>query len=501
MKIETETDIEHLRQMALLLEAANEKLCRRITELKRELASLKGKEGENLELEIELLKEELSAQRRALYGRSSERRVLGEGKGPAEEREVHCGHGPREQRDLPIVEQVHELDEADRICPQCGGELREWEGQFERAEEVDVVERSFKLVIHRRQKYRCECGSSIETALGPPKLIAGGRYSIGFATEVVIAKYCDHVPLARQVKQMARAGLRIDTQTLWDQLFALSRHLEPTYEALHDYVLSYPVIGADETTWRLMEKKKSRKWWAWSVVRPDAVCYRVLPSRSADAAREVLKDYRGCVMADGYGAYGALKRQCDNGRDGPRFELANCWAHVRRKFIEAEEHYPQAREGLEKIEKLYEIEARARERNGPGRLSYLAELRRKESCLIVGDIRKWMLSQGALPRSSLGKAIGYTLDLWPGLCRFLDNPAIPIDNNQTERGMRAVAVGRKNHYGSRSIRGTRVAGLFYSLIESAKLSGLEPAAYLKEATRRAIASPGTVTLPRDLVTP
>ena len=109
-----------------------------------------------------------------------------------------------------------------------------------------------------------------------------------------------------------------------------------------------------------------------------------------------------------------------------------------------------------------------------------------------------LMNQAALPRSGLGKAVGYALTLWDGLVRFADDARIPIDTNLVERGMRPVAVGRKNHHGSKSERGTRVAALFYTLIESAKLAGIEPAGYLADATRRAIHNAGTVTLPRDL---
>ncbi len=117
---------------------------------------------------------------------------------------------------------------------------------------------------------------------------------------------------------------------------------------------------------------------------------------------------------------------------------------------------------------------------------------------MIDEIRTWLMTQRALPRSSLGKAIAYTSGLWPGLVRFLGDPKIPLDTNGVERALRGVVVGRKNHYGSRSERGTRVAALFYSLIESTKLCGVEPRAYLGEATRRAIRDPGRVTLPRDL---
>lgn len=169
-------------------------------------------------------------------------------------------------------------------------------------------------------------------------------------------------------------------------------------------------------------------------------------------------------------------------------------AHARRGFVEAESAYPKAKEMIELIGKLYAVEARAHDGERD-----LGELRRTESAAIVGKIKGWLASTVATPRSSLGKAILYVLDLWRELELYLTDARIPIDNNATERGMRGLAVGRKNHYGSRSERGTKVAALFYSLIESAKLAGVNPKAYLREAARRAIASRGAVTLPRELL--
>ena len=155
---------------------------------------------------------------------------------------------------------------------------------------------------------------------------------------------------------------------------------------------------------------------------------------------------RRLALADGYGAYDALSRA------GPGFTLAHCWAHVRRKFIEAEAHYPApCRKLLELVGQLYAVE-----REIPS-LSVLDEnnaLRRQQrderSRAIVGEIQTWALAQRPLPESSLGKAIGYLLGLWRGLTCFLDDPRIPLDNNQTERGLRTVVLGRKTHYGSRS---------------------------------------------------
>ncbi len=490
IRIATETDIERLRQVALVLEKENDRLHRRLQELVAQLARAQGAEATTLQLEIQLLQEQLRQQKERLFGTSSEKTTRTKGD-DAKAREPRPGHGPTEQPSLPHVDEVHELDDADRVCPSCGGDLAEMDGQFEEAEEIDVVERSFRLVRHQRQKYRCACGGCVETALGPPKLIPGGRYAVGFAVEVAIGKYVDHLPLARQVRQMRRAGLEVTSQTLWDQLEALARHLHPSYEALHDTVLGAPVVGADETRWRLLEPGKSKTWWAWSVTSPEAVFYRIAPSRSAEVAGELLASYEGVVMCDGYRAYSALARE----RDGPgRFVLAHCWSHVRRKFVEAQPDYPKAGEMVALIGELYAIEA-----EGEDDAARRAELRDTRSRAIVRRIRDWTMAQRVLPESSLGKAIQYLTGIWQGLGRFLDDPAIPLDNNATERAIRGVALGRKNHYGSRSRRGTEVAALFYSLIESAKLAGIEPSVYLREATRRAIQTPGTVTLPHTLL--
>jgi transposase len=489
----SESRPEVLRQVARLQQQEIEKLHRRLGELAAALAEAKGEDATKaLQLELLRLREQLAAREQKLFGRSSEkRRTNGDSEGAprGSEASKRRGHGPRIQAELPIVEVAHTLDDPDQACPACGGALAEMAGQTEDAEEVDVVERSYRIVRHRRQKYRCRCGGCVETALGPPKLVPGGRYSVDFAVSVAVAKYVDHLPLARQVRQMARAGLTIDTQTLWDQLLAAKRHLVPTYEALHARVLASPVVGADETTWPLLEKGGGKRWYAWSVASEEAVFYRIDPSRSARAAGEILRDYRGVVVADGYGAYATLARE----RGAGGFTLAHCWAHVRRKLVEAEAAYPQAGEALEAIAQLYAIEAELLGAAPEARLA----ARRERSKPLVDGLRVWLDGVRALPESSLGKAIAYADGLWPGLVRFLDDPAIPIDNNATERALRGVVLGRKNHYGSKSLRGTQVAALFYSLVESAKLVGVEPTAYLAEATRRAIANPGTVTLPGD----
>ncbi len=497
MKIERITNFDTMRQVAVLLDRQVRSLTTLVRDLADENARLKGQDARSIQREMEALKELLAQRERVIFAEKSEKRHQPGTESPSSERPPRRGHGPRVQPSLPILDVIHELDEADHICPKCGGQLVEMAGQTEDSEEISVIERRFVILRHQRKKYRCACNGCVDTAPGPFKLQPGSRYSAAFAVEAAVSKYLDHLPLERQARIMRREGLTIDSQTLWDQIDVLAGVLQPTCDALTRHVLEADVVGADETWWRLMEKKGSKRWWVWSVTRDDAVFFKALPSRSQQAAHQVLNGYRGIVMADGYSAYDALSRA------GPSFALAHCWAHVRRKFIEAEPHFPDpCRTVLDLIRRLYAVEGEIPSPTEPANraeaLALRHRLRQERSRPLVRELRDWALAQRPLPESSLGKAITYMLGLWKGLTLFLDDPRIPIDNNTTERGLRGVVLGRKNHYGSRSERGTEVAALFYSLLESAKLAGVEPKLYLLTATRAALRDRKAVTLPHDL---
>ena len=169
------------------------------------------------------------------------------------------------------------------------------------------------------------------------------------------------------------------------------------------------------------------------------------------------------------------------------FVLANCWARCRRKYLEAEQAFPaQSKEIVGLIGKLYAVDRLCP--TGPPGDELRRRLRGERSRAIIDRIRTWAVAAKArtLPGSEIVKAIDYMLGMWGGLVRFLDDPRIPLDNNGAERGLRGVVVGRKNHYGSKSRRGTEVAALFYSLVESANLAGVEPKAYLRLAVRAAL---------------
>ena len=500
-KLESIKDRETLQQAALLLEKTVVRQSKEIARLRAENARLRGQDI-SPQMELELLREQLAAMQQKLYGSSSEKRPRIQEDAEGTDATARRGHGPRSQPDLPMEEITHTLPEAERVCSICGQVMVEMGEQAEESEEITVVGVEYKILKHRRQEYRCRCNEQVMTAPGPVKLMPGGRYSIDFAVHAAEGKYLDHLPLERQARAMGRAGLHIDSQTLWDQIEALARHLEPTYEALCSHVLDADVVYADETFWRNHEGEDTSRWWTWCVASDEIAIYRMLSSRSQKAAYEVLGGFEGVVMTDGYGAYQALQR------DGPGLQLAHCWAHVRRKFLEAEDAYPRLSEhAVEQIGTLFEIEREAPrpttdtaddERDGIFELR--RRLRSERSKPIVGDLLEWALEhRGAvLPKSKMGRAIAYLLKLWPGLTRFLDDPRIPLDNNAAERALRGVVVGRKNHYGSRSKRGTEVAALFYSLFETATLSGVDPRAYVTHAAIRAIQHPGAVTRPQDL---
>jgi transposase len=487
------TDFDQLKQVTRLLHKENQRLHERLIKVTRELATLRGESAQRrLALELDQLQSQMETVQRQL-GKVSEKR--GSASRDSSDRPQQRGHGPRPQPKLALEERVYELPTDGRTCPACDGQLDEMGDQCEETEEVTVVQRQFKLIVHRRQKYRCKCNGAVVTAPGPKGHLVrpGGRYSVEFAVEVAVDKYLNHLPLDRQRRMMRQQGLLIDTQTLWDQLFALYGHLKPSYDALLERILGQPQIGADETWWRLMDRKASKKWWDWCLASKDAVYHRLHPSREAKVVEELLADYDGVVMSDGFAAYETLTRA------GPaKCRSAHCWAHVRRKFVELEPLHPEAcGEVLDLIGKLYGLE-----KTVPDTIES-AELRRKirdeQSRKVVTEIRDWAIQQRASPQSGMRKAINYMFGLWSGLTLFLDDPAVPLDNNGTERALRGVVLGRKNHYGSKSERGTRVAGLFYSLIETAKLCGVEPRDYLLQATKVAIEAPGTVLLPHDLL--
>lgn len=471
--IDREKDIEELRRIAQALELQNEILIRTLEAKCRELEALKGREGE-LQQTLALLN---SLTKRAATNTPPP--TKGKSRQAKKPRDKA---GPTEQPRLAAIEQVFELDTADRACPSCGGELHPMDGQFETSEMIDLVEVEYRLVQVKQQKYVCRCGGCVETAPGPERAAPGGRYSLGFAIKVALDKYLDHIPLSRQERILDRHGLTVSSQTLWDQLFAVAKRLRATNDALFAHVMAQPVIGLDQTGWPRLEGRGTKPWQMWCLTAPGVVVHRIRDDKSAATFADLVGGYQGVIVCD------ALKTHEAGAREGPGIELAACWAHVFRKFKEAAADHPEAERALEWIGKLYEID-----RSADGDLERLAELRRTTSSAVLAELKAWLPSQFVLKTLSIGNAAAYTEANWTRLTRFVGDARIPLDNNATERAIRGPVVGRKNHYGSKSRNGTLVAATFYSLVETAKLHRVDPAAYLQAAVLAA--DRGEVLLP------
>ena len=493
-----------LRLEAAAASAAKAALESRLQEME-ELSSMQQSELTRMTQENQLLKEQLDRRLRALYGRKSERRPIEKTEQERETdpkdrkpRKQRRGHGPTPQPKLPVVEVIDMLAGEALLCDHCGGTLEPLGTTAEESELVAIEERRIVLERHLRTKYHCNCcHSGVTTAPGPVKLIPGGRYALNFAVEVAYMKYLAHLPLDRQAKMMQHEGLQVTTTTLFDQIDALATALASTYQAIWTKVQAEAVLRADETPWKVMSNgfTENEKFYAWVAVGSEYVAYRMLDTRSKEGAASILGAFAGTLMVDGLTSYPAAAKG-EPGED-PKFKVANCMAHSRRKFVECEAHYPaESKFALDLFRDLYRIEHEGKE---PG--ANLASLRNEKSRPLVDSLFIWAKAQqnrtDILPSSGLFKALGYLVNHETGLRVYLDNPAVPIDNNESERAMRAPVLGRKNHYGSRSPQGAEVAAIFYTLVESAKRVGVSPRAYLEAAAEYALLGAGMVLLPDE----
>jgi transposase len=473
--LEREQNIEELRRIALAQQAQIQQLMEIISRKSRTIDKLRGTSGD-LQLTLKLLAE---LQAKAKQTQEALAKATPE---PKAERKPRSSTGPTPQPLLPVIEQVFTLEAADRACPSCGGELVPMKDQFEDSEMVDVIETSYRLVKVKQQKYVCRCGGCVDTALGPARALPGSRYSLAFAIKVLLDKWLDHIPLERQVRILERHGLVVTSTTLWDLAYALAQRLAGVSDALLAHVKSQPVIGLDQTSWPRLETDASKPWQMWCLTAPNVVVHRIRDDKSAATFKALVGDYVGTIIAD------ALSTHDAGAREGPGIVLAGCWAHVLRRFRDAKDDHPEAERALAWIGALYKIDER-----GEGDLARIGELRRAEAPAILAELRTWLLEHAGATHISIGKAAAYTLGIWERLVRFVDDPRIPLDNNATERAIRGPVVGRKNHYGSKSRRGTEVAATLYSILETTKLHGLDPAAYLAAAL--AAADRGETLLP------
>ena len=488
MRVSKEPNVDALRQKADVLESENERLSKSVAQLTREVLALKGMSAEAVELNLPGLVEKVTSPAAQAPPPGSERRPRNKGK----KKKPQTGHGPTPQPLLDIVEETFDLDDADKVCTSCGGELKEWAGAADQVEQVDVVERRWVLKKITLKKYRCACGGCVETADRPPLLIKGGRFSLDVAIFVAVAKYVDHLPLDRQARMAKRQGLSITSQTLWDQIWALVELMAPDVERIKRHLLSQPVAGADATSFKLIGKGGSVKWQAWQLSCPEAIHFEFLPSKSAAQAEalftikgddgRIIQKFEGVAVVDGAAELAAVAQTLD-------FNTAACWSHARRNVLKAHGEAPaQVEQFLELVAGLYAVDHKAA-RDPPDDdtsrgyrhlidFEKLRTLRDAEARAVMARIKAWIQQQSCVPGGQLRKALNYVAERWTKLTRCLDDPHIPLDNNLTESRYVPLALGRRNYLGARSKRGCTAAARFYSLFETCHVSGVDALAWL-----------------------
>ena len=396
---------------------------------------------------------------------------------------------------LPRIEVVIEPDTT--VCPCCRGAMHVI-GE-DRSERLDVIPMRYQVIVTRRPKYGCRsCSSAVVQAAAPARLIEGGLPTERLVANVLVTKYADHAPLYRQAQMLARQGIVIDRSTLASWVGYAAAELKPLWRLLRAQLLGSAKLFVDETPAPVLEPGRGRTktgyFWAiarddrpWSGTDPPAVVYAYAPGRGSEHARALLKGFRGILQTDGYIAYKKVAGP-PGAADGPGggVILAYCWAHCRRQFFDLAKSGPApiAKEALERIAHLYDIEAEVRGLSAADRRA-ARQLRAKP---LLAAMKPWLEQRAReLPRKSpLAEAIGYALNHWEGLTRFLDDGRIEIDSNTVERSMRSIALNRKNALFAGHDLGAENWAVLASLIETCKLHGVDPEAWLADVLTKLV---------------
>lgn len=410
------------------------------------------------------------------------------------ERPARTPRGPRRlPKDLPREERL--LEPEDLTCPcGCGAMVRIGE---DRSERLDMTPAQFRLIVTIRPRYACPKGrAGIRQASPAPALIEGGLPTEALLAHVAVAKFADHLPLYRQSQMMARHGIEIDRSTLADWMGKVSFHIAPIVDRMAVLLKRSGKLFADETTMPVLDPGagKTKKGFIWAMLRdnrpwggsdPPGVVFTYAPGRGGIHAEEMLKGFEGILQVDGYQGYNRL---ADGRRaEGGRVQLAYCWAHARRKLIEARPSAgsPFVDEALRRIAELYAIEKEIRGQSPEMRRA----IRQERSAPLLDAMHPWLTQQAARlsKKSDLGMAAAYALEHWPGLVLFAGDGRIEMDSNLIENRIRPLALGRKNALFAGHEEGGQSWARFASVIGTCRLNAVEPCAWLK-TTLEAIAA-------------
>jgi transposase len=368
------------------------------------------------------------------------------------------------------------------------------------SERLDKIPARLRVIVTRRPKYACRtCErtgadkvAGIIQAPAPARLVPGGLPTEALVADVLVAKYADHLPLYRQSQMLAREGVDISRSTLASWVGFAAHELAPLHERLVAILKASPKLFADETRCPVLDPGRgtTKTGYLWAIARddrpwagadPPAVAYLYAPGRGKEHAERHLAGFNGILQVDGYAAYEVLtgsNRAC-----GP-VTLALCWSHFRRRFYEIAKggNAPIASEALERIGLLYAIEVEIRGRVAEKRRA----LRQERARQIIDGLKPWLEAQlkRVSGRSPIAEAMRYGLSRWEGLGRYLDDGRIEIDTNVVERSIRPIALNRKNALFAGSDEGGANWAIIASLIETAKLNGVNPHAWLTDTLEK-----------------
>ena len=331
---------------------------------------------------------------------------------------------------------------------------------------------------YRRPKYAKPGGEGVLIGQLPSRPLPKAMAGEGLLAQIVIDKYVDHLPLYRQMQRFERTGLKLPYSTITDWVSGTCQLITPLFEALKGCVLQSAYLHADETPIKVMDKDKKGEthrgfYWVYQDSLNKLVLFDYREGRGREGPKEILKDFKGYLQTDGYAAY-------EDFAVAEGITLLHCMAHARRKFHEALDNDEQrANYALEEIQKLYIIERICKE----NQLNFaeLKEVRQKKSVPILRNLGLWLQQQyvQVLPKSEIGKAIGYSLQRWERLSIYANDGRLNIDNNPVENSIRPVALGRKNYLFAGSHEAAKRSGMLYSLLGTCKMHGIEPYAWLK----------------------
>jgi len=371
-------------------------------------------------------------------------------------------------------------------CPECGGTVKQIGEDV--AEQLEFIPEHFKVIRHVRPKFACGRCSTIVQAPAPSRPIDKGIAGAGLLAHVAVSKYLDHLPLYRQSVIYARQGIELERSTLADWIGGIARLVTPLAELIGRYVVAATKVHADDTPVPVLDpgrgKTKTGRLWVYvrddrpaGSAEPAAAFYRYTATREGAHPRAHLKSFQGTLQADGFSGFDGLYV-------GGRVLEAACWAHARRKFYElyAATKSPLAEEALNRIKALYEIEALIRGQPPDER----RRVRQARAGPLLDALQQWLLETRARvsTKSELAAAINYALKRWGALTRYRDDGTIEIDNNAAERALRGPVLSRKNFLFAGADAGGERAAVLYTLLETAKLNGLDPEAYLRWVLER-----------------